>query len=254
MLNVSNTSLFIPKTRSVRTAESLQALAAAVLGEPECEAGEKENMRRYFTRVRVGATAAAATLLLGGCGGGETSLNEYVEQVDAVFQQGISEYEVLVATPEGKVLLVGQGDHMGLSEDGARLSDFTPQDLHVAMERLAEIQADAVAVAATIEPPKQVAEIHEIFFRELPIAELAGRAGTAADWEELSASPEMAAYRSALAADNESCAAFQAQLDATTARGAFTDSPWMPNELTEIVEYALGCGALPQNPEDAYRP
>ena len=211
-------------------------------------------MDRYSTCTRLAAAALFATLLLTACGGGEMSLNEYVEQVDAVFQQGISEYEVLVATPEGKVLLVGQGDHMGFSEDGAQLSDFTPQDLHVAMARVAEIQADAMEIAATIEPPEQVAELHALFFRELPIEELAARAGTAADWDELSASPEMASYRAALAADNEVCAEFQAKLDATTARGAFSDTPWMPSELTEIVEYGLGCGSLPQNPEDVYRP
>jgi len=211
-------------------------------------------MRQNPTRTRLVAPALLAVLMVGACGGGEMSLNEYVARVDAVFQQGISQYEVLVATPEGKVLLVGQGDHLGFSEDGEQLSDFTPQDLHVAMERLAEIQAETLAVAAAIDPPEQVAEIHELFFRELPIAELAARAGTAADWEELSASPEMAAYRAALAADNESCAEFQAQLDATAARGAFADTPWMPRELTEIVDYALGCRDYPQNPEDAFRP
>jgi hypothetical protein len=211
-------------------------------------------MNRDLSLARLVVAALWAALLLTGCGGGELSLNEYVERVDAVFEQGISDYERLIATPEGKVLLVGQGDHMGFSQDGAQLSDFTPQDLHVAMERVAEIQAETLAIAAEIEPPKQVAEIHEIFFRELPIAELAARAGTASDWEELSETPEMAAYRAALAADNESCAEFQAQLDATTQRGAFADTPWMPGELTEIVEYALACGALPQNPQDAYRP
>lgn len=211
-------------------------------------------MRRYFTRPGLVVSALFAALISTTCGGGEMSLSEYVERVDAVFQHGLAQYEELVAIPEGKVLLVGQGDHFGFSEGAARLSDFTPQDLHVAMGRLAEIQADTLAVAAAIDPPEQVAEIHELFFRELPIAELAARAGTAADWEELSASPEMAAYRAALAADNESCAAFQAQLDATAARGAFADTPWMPRELTEIVEYALGCGDYPQNPDDAFRP
>jgi len=211
-------------------------------------------MRRHLTRTRLVAPALVAAVLLAGCGGGEMSLNEYVERVDAVFQQGMAEYEVLVASPEGQVLLVGQGDHMGLSADGSQLTDFAPQDLHVALQRLAEFQDDALAAAAAIEPPALIAEIHDLYFRELPIKELAVRAGTAADWEELSASPEMAAYRAALAADNESCAEFQAQLDATTARGAFAETPWMPGELTEIVEYALGCGALPQNPEDAYRP
>ena len=64
----------------------------------------------------------------------------------------------------------------------------------------------------------------------------------------------MAAYRTALAADGEVCVDFQAELDATAERGAFADVPWMPGELKEIVEYALGCSDLPQNPEDAYRP
>ncbi len=211
-------------------------------------------MRRHLDRAWLAVSALLAALILTGCGGGEMSLNEYVERVDAIFQQGIAEYEVLVASPEGKVLIVGQGAHMGFSDDGAQLTDFTPADLHVALQRLSEIQDEALAAAAAIEPPAQIAEIHDLYFRELPIKELAVRAGTAADWEELSASPEMAAYRVALAADNESCAEFQAQLDATTARGAFAETPWMPRELTEIVEYALGCGALPQNPEDAYRP
>jgi hypothetical protein len=64
----------------------------------------------------------------------------------------------------------------------------------------------------------------------------------------------MAAYRSALAADNEVCADFQARLDATADRGVFADTPWIPGELKETVNYALGCDALPSNPDDVYRP
>ncbi|NNJ48698.1 MAG: hypothetical protein HKP18_12800, partial [Acidimicrobiia bacterium] len=96
--------------------------------------------------------------------------------------------------------------------------------------------------------------IHTLYFRELPLRELAARAATAASWEELSESAEMAAYRDALEADNQVCAEFQATLDATADRGAFVDVPWMPSELSEIVDYALGCGGQPSNPQDAYRP
>jgi hypothetical protein len=64
----------------------------------------------------------------------------------------------------------------------------------------------------------------------------------------------MEAYRVALAGDNQVCVEFQATLDATADRGVFADVPWIPGELQEIVDYALGCSALPQNPEDAYRP
>ena len=211
-------------------------------------------MRRNSASNRLIAPALCVALLVGACGGGEMSLNEYVERVDEVFQQGIGQYEVLVATPEGQVLLVGQGDHMGFSGEGAQLSDFTPQDLHVALERVSEMQAEALEAAAAIDPPEQIADLHSLFFRELPISELAARAGTAADWDELSESPEMAAYRIALAADNQVCAEFQAKLDATAERGTFADAPWVPSKLQEIVDYGLGCGSLPTHPQDAYRP
>jgi hypothetical protein len=152
------------------------------------------------------------------------------------------------------VLIVGQGSHLGLADQGAELTDFTPHDLHVALVQVAEIQAEALGAAAAIDPPEQIAGLHDLYFRELPIAELATRAGTAADWDELSESPEMAAYRDALAADNEACADFQAELDATAERGVFADTPWIPGELKESVNYALGCDSLPDNPQDAYRP
>lgn len=193
-------------------------------------------------------------LLPAGCGGGELSLTEYVQEIRPIFDRGIERYEALVTKPEGLVLIVGQGSHLGFEDEGARLTDFTPQDLHVALEQVAEIQAEALEAAAAINPPEQVAELHELYFRELPIAELAVRAGTAADWYELSESSEMAAYRAALAADNEVCAEFQATLDATADRGVFADTPWIPDELKETVNYALACDALPPNPEDAYRP
>jgi transposase-like protein len=50
------------------------------------------------------------------------------------------------------------------------------------------------------------------------------------------------------------CAEFQAKLDATPDRGVFADTPWIPGELKETVNYALGCNSLPEPPEDACRP
>jgi hypothetical protein len=188
------------------------------------------------------------------CAGGEMSLAEYVEHIDAIVDRGIAQYEEIVASPQGMVLIVGQGSHLGLADQGAELTDFTPHDLHVALVQVAEIQAEALGAAAAIDPPVQIAGLHDLYFRELPIAELATRAGTAADWDELSESPEMAAYRDALAADNEACADFQAELDATAERGVFADTPWIPGELKESVNYALGCDSLPDKPQDANRP
>jgi len=213
-------------------------------------------MRRVSTHrtKRLHLSTLVAALVLSACGGGEMSMEEYVESVDAIFQSAIGQYEDIIESPGGLVLVVGQGDHLGLDDQGLQLSDFTPQDLHVALEKVAEIQAEAMEAAAAIDPPRQIAEIHALYFRELPLAELAARAGTASDWEELSESPEMVAYRDALEADNQVCADFQATLDATADRGVFADVPWMPSELSEIVDYALGCGLQPPNPQDAYRP
>ena len=207
------------------------------------------NIRQRVRLLLAGALLAAA------CGGnGEMSLTEYVDDIGAIFDQGIERYEALVTSEEGLVLIVGQGPHLGFDDQGAELTDFTPQDLSAALTEVAAIQDEAIEAAAAIDPPEEIAEIHALYFRELPIAELAERAATATDWQELSDSPEMAAYRAALAADNEVCAEFQTRLDATAERGAFDELPWMPSELTEIVDYALSCDALPANPEDVYRP
>jgi len=198
--------------------------------------------------------ALSVVFLLVGCGGGEMSMTEYVDRINTIFERGLERYEPLATSPEGLVLIVGQGSHLGLTDQGVELSDFTPRDLQVALVQVAEIQAEALEAAADIEPPEQIADLHRLYFRELPIAELAARAGTAADWYELSESAEMAAYREALAADNQVCAEFQSKLDATADRGVFVDTPWVPGELKEIVNYALGCDSLPANPEDVYRP
>jgi hypothetical protein len=194
------------------------------------------------------------SVLSASCADSDMTMTEYVEAIDAIFERGIESYEEIVVSPEGQVLIVGQGEHLGLTGEGASLGDFTPHDLHVALEDVAAIQTEALEAATSIDPPDEIAELHALFFRELPIAQLAERAASAADWNELSDSAEMAAYRDALEGDNEACFDFQATLDATAERGVFEDAPWIPSDLKEIVEYALGCSSLPQNPQDAYRP
>ena len=192
--------------------------------------------------------------LLTGCGNDELSMAEYAEQLDGIFERGIQQYTALVESPDGLVLIAGQGPHLGFDDGGTTLTDYTPQQLGSALTRLAAIQAEALETAASITPPEAIADLHALYFRELPIAALAERAAVATSWEDLSDSPEMAAYRSALAADNDVCAEFQTKLDSIAQQGAFVDVPWVPSRLTDIVDYALGCDALPPNPQDAYRP
>lgn len=86
---------------------------------------------------------------------------------------------------------------------------------------------------------------------------LAARVGATADteegWTTLSGSPEVAAYRASIAEGKQVCIDFQAQLDATEERGAFEDVPWLPSELSEVVNASLGCEWFPDDPQSVYR-
>ncbi len=189
-------------------------------------------------------------LVLAACGGGEMSLAEYVDRLNVAVEQARQDYGVLVAGPQGAVLVA----------DGEQLANFSPQDLQVALGRVREIEAAVDAATSAIDPPEQVADLHHLFFDfdgDFISAQeaLAVRAGTAADWRELSESEEMAAYRAALAKDKQDCVDSQAEVNAIgEARGAFADTQWIPGELKELFEVALGCDGYPEHPEDVYRP
>lgn len=200
---------------------------------------------------RVAALAMVVSLVLvGACGGSEPSLTEYVEEVNGIVANAQNQYEELLETPESGVFLA----------EGQELLDFTPRDLQVVLERIAVLAADVLESARAIEPPELIAELHDTWFEvdddsfTQAQAALAARAGTAADWYELSDSPEMAAYRAALAADKVACIEFQATLDATEERGTFAETPWLPGELREVVDVLLGCEGYPEDPEAVYRP
>lgn len=188
-------------------------------------------------------------LAVAACGGGEPTLTEYVESLNDVVGRASEQYYDLVASEQGGVLVA----------EGGQLTAFTPQDLQAALEQVSEIAVEVEEAVSAIEAPEQVADLHRLFFDfnggfVSAQEALATRAGTAADWEELSETPEMAAYRVALAKDKQSCAEFQAKLDATEERGVFAETPWIPGELKEVVELLLGCEGYPEHPEDVYRP
>ena len=193
--------------------------------------------------VRSGTVAAVCMMLVSGCGGGEMSLTEYVDRINAVEYQASRQGEELVASAE-------------------QIVDLTPQDLQAGLELAYAIRIEVKDATDDIEPPDQVADLHELIFdwhtRFIDIERaLATRAGTAedtaADWAELSSSSEMAAYRTAIIEGKEVCDEFQAQLDATAERGEFADVPWLPTQLKEVVVAVLGCDWFPANPEDLYR-
>jgi hypothetical protein len=194
--------------------------------------------------------AACLAVVAASCGGGEVSLADYTERVKVVVDRAAEQYWALVASPEGAVLVAGPD----------QITDFTPQDLQHALERVRQIEAEVDESVAAIDPPDAIADIHHLFFNfdEGFIAAqeaLATKAGATTDWHELSESPEMSAYRSALAQDKEQCASFEDRLNAIAdQREGLADTPWLPSDLKATFEAFLGCDGYPENPLDVYRP
>lgn len=192
------------------------------------------------TKRLIAATALAT--LIGGCGGGEMSLTEYVDHLNALEAQASERADALAA-------------------DSADIADFTPRHLQASLEQAVEIRIEVKEATDDIVPPSQVAELHDLIFdwhtRFMSVEQaLAERAGTAedtdADWTQLSESPEMAAYRTSMAEGKQICDDFQARLDATAGRGEFADTPWVPAEMAEVVEAVLGCRWFPEDPQTIY--
>ncbi len=176
-------------------------------------------------------------------------MNEYIDELDAIVDRARERYESVLATPSGRVLVA----------EGAALEDFTPQDLGAALVAVIDIGEEVEEAVNALEPPPRLADLHTSWFDfeggfVAAQAALAPRASAAADWEELSATPEMEAYRATLAVDKQLCTDFQEELDATAASGVFADVPWLPDELKDAVEAVLGCDGYPERPEDVFRP
>lgn len=184
------------------------------------------------------------------CGGGELSMTDYTERVSVIVDRASEQYGALVTSPQGAVLIA----------EPEQIRDFAPQDLEAALERVRQIEAEVEESIAEIDPPDQIAEIHHLFFDFddgfISAQEaLAIRAGTAVDWDELSESPEMIAYRAALAQDKQKCFNFRAQLNAISdQREDLAGTPWIPGDLKEVFAVFLGCDGYPEHPDDAYRP
>jgi hypothetical protein len=183
-------------------------------------------------------------LLLGGCGGGEMSMTDYGERIDAAATEASQRAEELFA-------------------DAVWTADATPRQLQGLLERgLLEIRIPLQESVDGIDPPAQIADLHDLMWdwhsdfisvEQALVAQVGAAEDSVEGWTALSESPEVAAYRSAIAEGKQICDGFQARLDATAAAGAFADTPWIPSEMKEVVEAALGCQWFPEDPENVYR-
>jgi hypothetical protein len=176
--------------------------------------------RNYVVAVVVGLVLAAC--------GGTMSLTEYAEALEAAAADASSRFDSVIATLNS--------------------ADSTLQDVQLAVKEAAVIGSDLLADLEALDPPGELAELHallleldrEVVAAQLVWAESADRAQSVADVLQ---SPET----QAMLRSNESalavCRRIQDALDATTERAVFEDVPWLPSELSESVEVALGCSS-----------
>lgn len=171
------------------------------------------------------------------------SLSEYVDRINAIEERAGRQVEELFAR-------------------AAEVTDITPQDVQAGLEAARAIRIEVKEAADRIEPPKRVEALHDLIFDwhtgfidiEAALAERAGTAAdTVEDWTDLSNSPEMAAYRDAIAEGKHVCQDFQAQLDAAALAGTFADIPWLPGQMKDVGRALVGCEWFPEDPEDVYR-
>jgi hypothetical protein len=146
-----------------------------------------------------------------GCGGGDMSLSEYVDEMNTIGARIAEQSEVVFAESE---------------------QIATPGDVNAMMERVQPLRIEVLEGFEGLDPPEQVGDLHRLisdWMAKIILAEeaLAARASTVAGWAEFSQSSEMTAYRAALAEGKTVCTDFQATLDATAERGVFADTPWI---------------------------
>jgi len=192
--------------------------------------------RSLFVRCLVAAFGVGFLLL--GCGGGGLSLTGYVDRLNVAGDRINPRAEALISELERST---------------------TPEEVSATMERMAALRIESVESTEALDPPEQIADLHDLFLswekRLLPIEEaMAARAGTVSGWEEFFETDEVVAYRAALVEGKQVCIEFQTMLDATAERGVFADTPWLPSALSEVVEARLGCDLFPENPENVFRP
>lgn len=176
-------------------------------------------MRQTFAEIALG-------ILLVSCGGNELSLPDYVEEMNEIVVDGRRQIEPLY-------------------EEYMRLETPGVEDVRALFEREVTIRLGIHERMVGLEPPAQVADLHEalVEWHVTAIAAeraLSARAAEAAGWGVLEQSGEARTYDSVMTAGLTVCHELQAKLDDTARRSSFADTPWIPGDL-RVVDAFLGC-------------
>ena len=173
------------------------------------------------------AGGVALAVLIGACGSSSLTLTEYVDELNDVVAEGNDRIRPLYA-------------------DLATAAEPDLATVSGLFEEEAAIRAELQSSLADLDVPEQIAELHTAlvdWHGALIEAQqsLARDVATAGSWRDFQESPEFAAFDEFMQEGLAGCLELQAALDATAARGTFSDAPWIPGELKEVVDAALGC-------------
>jgi hypothetical protein len=174
--------------------------------------------------------ACACFIVLAACGGDESiTLTEYAEQGQAV----------VTAMEERLAALDAQwGSRAPTAERARTYWENRVDALLVAQEQLEELV-----------PPDEIEDLHEpgmALFDKLIVAEQALAARVASfdtvtepdEWWDTAEGKAVEAVNAEIA---DLCLVFQAMYDATLERVIFTEAPWLPSEMKEVVRIDIGC-------------
>ncbi len=174
-----------------------------------------------------GITCLAVVLVA--CAGGRLTLSEYGERTEALVADLVEEIDAIDAE--------------------WKLQEPTVEGAQTYLEQRVGARVEFLEHLRDLEPPEQLAEMHEAAFDRfsaLNAAEETLEASvatfeTTAEIDQMWDSPEGLAALAALDGVIELCLATQTELDATQDRETFRDVPWIPNEMKEVVSVAFGC-------------
>jgi hypothetical protein len=171
------------------------------------------------------ALASACIVFVAACGGSTLSLTEYSELFQSASFAMADEFDLLEA----------QWASATTVEDGKEILD-----------RAVAIRTDLQNSLTDLYPPEALADFHgdlvELLGRILAVQEAwAVGAETAGSLDKLQESSEALAYWDLDAEMTSLCVEFQSRIDATAEREIFTEVPWLPGEMKEVVSLVMGC-------------
>ena len=178
----------------------------------------------------------AVALIVTGCSGGGSSVNDYVEGLNTMNNE---------FSPRGEA---------NFREFGSN-PEPTLDDLRALLNANVALRPDVQDALEALDAPSQIDDLNESWagwhagFLAAEQAQSA-RAAKVGSWDEFLDSAEFAEWGVSIRDGAALCAGFERRLNSTEAAELFSGTAWMPSELTEVVHAVIGCESFPDDLND----